>query len=180
MYGAMYREATSDPRVRGFALNLYLGLYAEYLDTATFLPVHVEATAIRFRRHPDSIQRGLLLLVDLGYIEKGPTAPGETRTYRLVWRRSASPAPEHAAATEIAVARRALRRLRRGINPGQRFRVLQRDRFTCQYCGRSAPAVVLQVDHIVPLAGGGPNTDANLATACVECNGGKGGKPLSA
>jgi 5-methylcytosine-specific restriction endonuclease McrA len=33
--------------------------------------------------------------------------------------------------------------------------------------------VVLHVDHLVPLAAGGPTTADNLVTACEECNLGK-------
>ena len=58
-----------------------------------------------------------------------------------------------------------------------RFSILQRDGFRCRYCGRSGstPGVVLHVDHIVPRAAGGTSTAENLATACEECNLGKGG-----
>lgn len=61
---------------------------------------------------------------------------------------------------------------------GIRFEVFKRDSFTCQYCGRKAPDVVLQCDHIVPVAGGGTNDPMNLATSCVECNSGKSDKSL--
>jgi len=51
--------------------------------------------------------------------------------------------------------------------------ILQRDGFTCQYCGAKAPAVKLEVDHVVPVAEGGAHTADNLATACWPCNNGK-------
>jgi len=58
-----------------------------------------------------------------------------------------------------------------------RFRVLQRDRFTCQSCG-SSPAkslgVELHVDHIVPWSKGGDTVVENLQTLCDRCNLGKG------
>lgn len=61
------------------------------------------------------------------------------------------------------------------IRPGMRARwkVLERDCFTCQYCGRSAPDVYVEVDHIVPVARGGNAALSNLITACVACNVGK-------
>ena len=59
-----------------------------------------------------------------------------------------------------------------------RFEVLKRDRFTCQYCGRKAPDVVLHVDHIHPVADGGIDDMTNLVTACSECNLGKGARLL--
>ena len=43
----------------------------------------------------------------------------------------------------------------------------------CQYCGQSAPDVVLEVDHIVPVAEGGDNDIMNLITSCRDCNRGK-------
>ena len=60
-----------------------------------------------------------------------------------------------------------------------RFEVFKRDSFTCQYCGRMAPDVVLEVDHIVPVAEGGTNDIMNLITSCHDCNSGKGKRKLS-
>jgi hypothetical protein len=60
-----------------------------------------------------------------------------------------------------------------------RFEVFKRDKFTCQYCGRSAPEVVLQCDHVQAVAGGGGNEVMNLITSCIDCNNGKGSVPLS-
>lgn len=60
-----------------------------------------------------------------------------------------------------------------------RFEVFKRDRFTCRYCGRKAPDVVLHVDHIDPVANGGTNEITNLVTACQDCNLGKGARLLS-
>lgn len=59
-----------------------------------------------------------------------------------------------------------------------RFEVLRRDSFTCQYCGRKAPLVVLHADHVVPRIAGGPTTLENLVAACAECNLGKGAKRI--
>jgi len=60
-----------------------------------------------------------------------------------------------------------------------RFEVLKRDNFTCRYCGRTSPAIVLEVDHIVPAIEGGSDDPINLATSCWECNRGKSCVPLS-
>lgn len=54
-----------------------------------------------------------------------------------------------------------------------RFAALNRDAFTCRYCGRSAPDVRLEVDHVTPRAASGSDALANLVTACYECNRGK-------
>jgi hypothetical protein len=59
-----------------------------------------------------------------------------------------------------------------------RFEVFKRDSFTCQYCGRKAPDVVLEADHIRPVSGGGSDETTNLVTSCFDCNSGKSDKPL--
>lgn len=63
---------------------------------------------------------------------------------------------------------------RKPISKKLRFEVFKRDSFRCQYCGRSAPDVILEVDHIVPVAEGGKNDVMNLITSCRDCNRGKG------
>ena len=56
-----------------------------------------------------------------------------------------------------------------------RARILSRDGGVCAYCGETAGTV----DHVVPIALGGSNTDDNLVACCAFCNGSKGAKPLS-
>lgn len=51
-----------------------------------------------------------------------------------------------------------------------RMRVMKRDRFQCTYCGAPGTDVELEVDHIIPVAGGGSNHMSNLTTACRACN----------
>lgn len=65
------------------------------------------------------------------------------------------------------------------IKPKTRFEVFKRDRFTCRYCGKASPEVVLEVDHIVPKSKGGTDDPMNLATSCWECNRGKASVPLN-
>lgn len=57
-----------------------------------------------------------------------------------------------------------------------RMSILRRDGFRCRYCGRSAPEVVLEVDHIRSRRDGGTDDPTNLAACCRDCNGGKGGQ----
>lgn len=59
---------------------------------------------------------------------------------------------------------------RKNLSAGQRFKILKRDNFTCQYCGAKAPDVELQIDHIIPVCKGGTNDIVNLTTACKSCN----------
>jgi len=67
---------------------------------------------------------------------------------------------------------------RKSIPKRIRFEVFKRDSFTCQYCGASAPDVLLQIDHIKPVADGGTNDITNLVAACAGCNAGKGARNL--
>ena len=68
---------------------------------------------------------------------------------------------------------------RKPISKKMRFEVFKRDKFTCQYCGRMAPDVILEVDHIKPVAEGGNNGILNLITSCRDCNRGKGKRLLN-
>lgn len=60
-----------------------------------------------------------------------------------------------------------------------RFNVLRRDNFTCRYCGRSSPDVILHCDHAVSVKEGGDDSEGNLITACVDCNLGKSSKSVN-
>lgn len=54
-----------------------------------------------------------------------------------------------------------------------RFAILERDGFRCRYCGVTAEASELRVDHVLPVCRGGQSTYENLVTACFPCNAGK-------
>lgn len=57
-----------------------------------------------------------------------------------------------------------------------RFKILNRDGFTCKYCGKSPmnkTDMRLHIDHIKPQSEYGTNAETNLITACNECNFGK-------
>ncbi|MGV3724814.1 MAG: HNH endonuclease [Actinomycetota bacterium] len=64
------------------------------------------------------------------------------------------------------------------VSTKTRFEVFKRDGFKCQYCGRTAPDVILHCDHINPKANDGGNEIINLITSCVDCNLGKGPRLL--
>lgn len=65
------------------------------------------------------------------------------------------------------------------ISKSLRFEIFARDSFTCQYCGRRPPEVVLELDHIHPRAKGGSDELTNLLTSCWDCNRGKSAKVIS-
>lgn len=68
---------------------------------------------------------------------------------------------------------------REGLSKKTRFEVFKRDKFTCQYCGAKSPEVILNVDHIDPVASGGNNELVNLITSCFSCNSGKSDRALN-
>ena len=55
-----------------------------------------------------------------------------------------------------------------------RFQILKKYNFACQYCGKRAPEVVLEIDHKYPKSKGGLNEIENYIVACRDCNLGKG------
>lgn len=55
-----------------------------------------------------------------------------------------------------------------------RVDIFRRDKFTCKYCGRKSPDVILEIDHIHPRSKGGLNNQNNYQTLCKDCNIGKG------
>lgn len=59
-----------------------------------------------------------------------------------------------------------------------RFQILERDSFTCRFCGKRAPETELEVDHVVPRSKGGSDDTSNLVTACRDCNRGKGDRTI--
>jgi len=66
------------------------------------------------------------------------------------------------------------RKRKRTVSSKLRFQVLRRDGFKCVYCGITASASELHVDHVIPVVDGGSDEPANLVTSCIDCNLGKG------
>jgi hypothetical protein len=88
----------------------------------------------------------------------------ETLSQKIRWRKSA--AGQRALMTS---------KLRNSIK--------MRDNHTCRYCSVSLaaePHLLLEVDHIIPVSGGGLSTPDNLQTLCWRCNRTKSNKVASA
>lgn len=58
-----------------------------------------------------------------------------------------------------------MRKTRKNIE-NIRLRVLERDNFTCVYCGNPG----IQVDHILPWIWSGNDSEENLVASCQDCN----------
>jgi len=65
---------------------------------------------------------------------------------------------------------------RKKMTPSLRLKILERDKFTCQLCGRTPPEIKLTVDHKYPVDKGGKTEEGNLWALCWDCNAGKGAK----
>lgn len=68
------------------------------------------------------------------------------------------------------------------MTSGLREKIKIRDNFTCKICSLSVADeknLLLEIDHIIPLAKGGITSDGNLQTLCWKCNRSKGSKILS-
>jgi 5-methylcytosine-specific restriction endonuclease McrA len=57
-----------------------------------------------------------------------------------------------------------------------RHNIFERDRNTCQYCGKTFERSELNLDHVVPRDQGGPTLWENIVCSCVECNTRKGNR----
>jgi hypothetical protein len=97
-----------------------------------------------------------------------PLSPEEASRYKFVM-------PVISNAYERAVR---VKHERIPLTKKQRFEILMRDKFTCQYCGRKPPEVTLEVDHKISVYNGGTNDPRNLITSCWQCNQGKGPKSI--
>lgn len=63
-----------------------------------------------------------------------------------------------------------------------REHIKNRDNFTCCTCGNSThaePNLLLEIDHIIPVAKGGCTVETNLQTLCWKCNRSKSDKILA-
>ena len=60
-----------------------------------------------------------------------------------------------------------------------RQHIKERDNYTCRICGNSTfsePNLLLEIDHIIPVAKGGATIEENLQTLCWKCNRSKSSK----
>jgi 5-methylcytosine-specific restriction endonuclease McrA len=57
-----------------------------------------------------------------------------------------------------------------------RHNVFERDKNTCQYCGKVFDRVELNLDHVLPRDRGGQTTWENIVCSCIPCNTRKGNK----
>ena len=74
--------------------------------------------------------------------------------------------------TETFTPRRASRSMPRDVM----IRVVRRDNYICQICGKHLLETEMEFDHIIPLSKGGTSEESNLRLTCKDCNRSKGSK----
>lgn len=57
-----------------------------------------------------------------------------------------------------------------------RHNIFERDKNTCQYCGKLFDRKDLNLDHVIPRDKGGQTTWENVVCSCIRCNTKKGNK----
>jgi hypothetical protein len=63
-----------------------------------------------------------------------------------------------------------LRRTGRYIPFQTKIRVVRRDNYTCQHCGRHLLDNEVEFDHVIPIAKGGSSEEHNIRLTCFDCN----------
>jgi 5-methylcytosine-specific restriction endonuclease McrA len=74
--------------------------------------------------------------------------------------------------------RRAAKRVSE-VAPVDRAAIIVRDGGICYLCGSKPTGRNLTLDHVIPLALGGPHVAWNLRVACRSCNGRKGARQVA-
>jgi 5-methylcytosine-specific restriction endonuclease McrA len=129
-----------------------------------------------------SVRRALALLFEGHAQVVANTDSGEFKTYDFQqWRDFSSRNPSESnddvvrtVALRIRVPRVILLlffdRLPRKEVKFTRHNIFERDRNTCQYCGRIFDRRDLNLDHVIPRDRGGPTTWENIVCSCIPCN----------
>lgn len=105
-----------------------------------------------------------ICLLTLGKVEVLETYEREVRSVTLAFRLPA------------VVRLLTLVRFRNHTIRFSRQNIYLRDRYQCQYCGRTKHPDELTYDHVVPRSMGGLTAWDNIVTCCLPCNKKKGGR----
>lgn len=112
-------------------------------------------------------------------IEDMRRAPSKTKTYyvydmrteKIVWRWMSEEEQEKVREEKKkAQEEQAKQAKRKNFSQTKRKMIYNRANGRCQLCGRKILYEEMTVDHIVPLAMNGSNSDDNLQCACKSCN----------
>ncbi|MBN8245906.1 MAG: HNH endonuclease [Verrucomicrobia bacterium] len=130
-----------------------------------------------------SVRRALTLLFEGHAQVVWGDAEGEFKTFSFSQWRDLSGACDGAAEPEETVATVSFRirvprvillmvfdRLPKKEVKFTRHNIFERDKNTCQFCGRTLDRRDLNLDHVVPRDRGGPTTWENIVCSCIPCN----------
>jgi hypothetical protein len=73
-------------------------------------------------------------------------------------------------AAEASTETSAERRRGRYIPFATKMRVVRRDNYTCQHCGKHLRDDEVEFDHIIPISKGGSSEEHNIRLTCFDCN----------
>ena len=129
--------------------------------------------------HVCSVRRALTLLFEGRAQVVFNTSDGAFQTYDFgEWRTFSQEAPHPESISTVSFKVRIPRvilllvfdRLPKKEVKFTRHNIFERDRNTCQYCGRQFERVDLNLDHVIPRDRGGPTTWENIVCSCIACN----------
>ncbi len=72
-----------------------------------------------------------------------------------------------------------LRRIGRNIPRSVMLRIVRRDNYLCQICGRHLRDDEIEFDHIIPISKGGSSEEQNLRLTCLKCNRKRGNRSIT-
>lgn len=75
---------------------------------------------------------------------------------------------------EYATETSELRKRGRHVSFTTQVRVVRRDNYTCQHCGKHLRDFEVEFDHIIPISRGGSSEEHNIRLTCFACNREKG------
>ena len=131
-----------------------------------------------------SVKRALTLMV-LGHAQAVRADGQEYQTYDFLgWRKLSGSAAAHETIASVSfriaipkvIVLLVYSRTPRKEVKFTRHNVFERDRNTCQYCGKVFERSELNLDHVVPRDQGGPTTWENIVCSCIACNTHKGNR----
>ncbi|MEE8194173.1 MAG: HNH endonuclease signature motif containing protein [Dehalococcoidales bacterium] len=68
------------------------------------------------------------------------------------------------------------RRIGRHIPTKMKMRIVRRDNYTCQVCGKHLKDDEIEFDHMIPVSKGGSSEEQNIRLVCYNCNRRKGNR----
>jgi 5-methylcytosine-specific restriction endonuclease McrA len=126
-----------------------------------------------------SVRRALTLLFEGHAHVVLDGADGSFRTFNFTeWRHLSQQQPDPESINTVAFRIRVPRvillvmfdRLPKKEVTFTRHNIFERDKNTCQFCGRVFDRKDLNLDHVIPRDQGGPTTWENIVCSCIACN----------